>query len=203
LRRRWFVGIIMSEDRAMSEASVDLAAYYNGGMSWSEFVGSARENVERMRVFYDDFDFDEDTTAFFNGRTPLQVLAIVEDWCPDVALNVAMLAKIADEVPGMELSLVRRDENPGLMDAYLSEGRRRVPTIVFMDMTFRELARWSGRSKSADAWILGEVTRDRGWDQMTEQERASFHEEYDRRFRERYAREALAEWQMLLEDEEF
>jgi len=187
----------------MSEANVDLAAYYNNGMNWEEFVGSARENADRMKRFYDDFDFDEDTGAFFNGRTPLQVLAIVEDWCPDVALNVAMLAKIADEVPGMELSLVRRDENAELMDAYLSEGRRRVPTIVFMDMTFRELARWSGRSKSADAWILGEVTKDRDWKQMSEKERADFHAEYDRRFAERYAREALAEWQMLLEDQEF
>lgn len=187
----------------MSEAQVDLARYYNNGMSWSEFVGGASDNVERMRHFYDEFDFDEDTAAFFNGRTPLQVLAIVEDWCPDVALHVAMLAKIADEVPGMELSLVRRDDNAELMDAYLSEGRRRVPTIVFMDMTFRELARWSGRSKSADAWILGEVAKTRPWERMSAQELAAFQEEYDRRFRERYAREALAEWQMLLEDEEF
>jgi hypothetical protein len=187
----------------MSDKQVDLAGYYNNGMSWSEFMEGARENVERMRRFYDDFEFDEDTAAFFNGRTPLQVLAIVEDWCPDVAVNVAMLAKIADEVPGMELSLVRRDENAELMDAYLSEGRRRIPTIIFMDMTFRELARWSGRPKSADAWILSEVAKKRRWDEMSEQELAAFNEEYDRRFGERYAREALAEWQMLLEDEEF
>jgi hypothetical protein len=187
----------------MSPAQVDLAHYYNNGMSWSEFVQGAGRNAERMRRLYDAFDFDEETAVFFNGRTPLQVLAIVEDWCPDVALNVAMLAKIAEEVPGMELSLVRRDENAELMDAYLSDGRRRVPTIIFMDMTFRELGRWSGRSKSADEWILGEVAKQRRWDEMSAQDLAAFNEEYDRRFRERYAREALAEWQMLLEDEEF
>ena len=187
----------------MSQAQVDLAHYYNTGMSWSDFVQAAGQNAERMRRFYEDFEFDEDTAAFFNGRTPLQVLAIVEDWCPDVAQNVAMLAKIAEEVPGMELSLVRRDENAELMDAYRSHGRRRVPTIIFMDMTFCELGRWSGRCKSADAWILGEVAKKRRWDEMSAQELAAFNEEYDRRFVEGYAREALAEWQMLLEDEEF
>jgi len=187
----------------MSERSVDAAQYYNNGMSWEEFVSGAKKNAERMRAFYDAFDFDEDTLAFFNGRTPLQVLAIAEDWCPDVVQSVAVIARIADEVPGMELSIVTREDNPELMDAYLTGGKRRIPVIAFFDMTFRELACWAGRCRSADAWIFGDVAPDRKVEGLGADALERFDEEYDRRFRETYVWETISEWQHLLEDEDF
>ncbi len=188
----------------MSDA-VDVTGYYNNGMSWEEFLEGSSKNVERMRVFYDEFEFDEETAAFFNGRTPLQVLVIAEDWCPDVAQNAAMIAKISDEVPGMELSVVLRDDNPDLMNEFLTDGRKRIPVIVFFDMTFRELARWTGRCGLADKWIFEEVlqNRTRNWSDMDKAELEAFNEEYDRRFRKTYARESLEEWQHLLLDEDY
>ncbi|MCI0451055.1 MAG: thioredoxin family protein, partial [Candidatus Latescibacteria bacterium] len=88
----------------MPEPQIDVTPYYNQGLSWSQFVDAAGEDAPRMRAFYDAFEFDEDVLSFFNGRTPLQVLAIAEPWCPDVIQNVAVAARISDEVPGMELS---------------------------------------------------------------------------------------------------
>ena len=188
----------------MSDSTVDPAPYYNNGMSWEEFLEASGDsgNVERMEAFFDDFDLDEDTLAFFNGRTPLQVLAIGEPWCPDVVQNVAVMARIADEIPGMELSIVTRDDNPELMDEYLTDGNRRIPVIAFFDMTFRELGRWAGRCASADDWIVGEVVPDRNFDALSDEQKQSFHEEYDRRFRDTYARETIEEWQRLLSEED-
>lgn len=183
--------------------SVDPASYYNNGMSWKEFLEAARENADRMQGFYDDFDFDEDTLAFFNGRTPLQVLAIAEEWCPDVVQCLAMIARIADEVPGMELSIARRDENPDLMKEYITEGKHRIPVIAFFDMTFRELGRWAGRCESADQWVFNEVLGGKQFEDLDEKEVAAFDTEYDKRFRETYARETLEEWQRLLEDQDY
>ncbi|HER20407.1 MAG TPA: thioredoxin family protein, partial [Chromatiales bacterium] len=170
----------------MSESTVDPASYYNNGMSWEEFLAAAGDNAGRMETFFDEFDFDEDTLAFFNGRTPLQVLAIAEPWCPDVVQNVAVIARISDEVPGMELSIVTRDGNPELMNEYLTGDKRRIPVIAFFDMTFRELGRWAGRCASADEWIFGEVAPDRSFDGFDEEKLRAFHEEYDRRFRDTY-----------------
>jgi len=187
----------------MSNPTVDVASYYNQGLSWDEFVDHAQKNRGRMRDTYEGFDFDEDTLAFFNGRTPLQVLVVAEDWCPDVVQNVALIARVADEVPGMELSIVGREDNPELMDAYLTNGKRRIPVIGFFDMTFRELARWSGRCKEADEWILGEVLKDGDWSGMTREELASFNEEYDARFQKTYLWRTIDEWQHLLMDEDF
>lgn len=188
----------------MPEPQIDVAPYYNGGKSWTEFVESAQHNAERMRAFYDAFDFDEDTLTFFNGRTPLQVLAIAEDWCPDVVQNLAVVARIADEVPGMELSIVGRESSPELMDEYVTNGKRRIPVIAFFDMTFRELARWAGRSRPADAWIFNEVLKGgRDFKSMGADGIKEFNAEYDRRFRETYVWESLREWQHLLEDQDF
>ena len=181
---------------------MDVADYYNNGMSWDEFVESSKENTDRIRAFYDEFDLDEDNLAFFNSRTPLQVLAIAEDWCPDVVQNLGLLARIADDVPGMELSIVRRDDNPELMDQFLTNDKRRIPVFVFFDMTFRELARWTGRCEPADDWVFNEVVKDKSFGDMSEAEVKAFNDEYDRRFRDNYAYVSIKEWEQLLTEED-
>jgi len=188
----------------MPEPKIDVAPYYNGGLSWKQFLASAKANADQMRDYYGAFEFDEDVISFFNGRTPLQVLAIAEEWCPDVAQNVAVLARICDEIPGMELSVVRRKDAPDLMNEYATEGRERIPVVAFFDMTFRELGRWSGRCRSADQWIFGEVLKGtRDITTLSDAASASFASEYDKRFREKYVWETISEWQHLLEDEDY
>jgi len=183
--------------------SVDVVSYYNRGLSWEEFVASSKKNVDRMRAFFDEFDVDDDTAAFFNNRSPMQILVIAEDWCPDVVQNLAMLARICEDVPGLELSIVRRDANSELMDEFLSDGKRRIPAIAFFDTTFTEITRWAGRCVSAQKWIDTDVLHGRTWHDLSDDELEAFHIEYDRRFRESFARETLAEWMMLMSDEEY
>ncbi len=188
----------------MPEPQIDVAPYYNQGLSWAQFLDAAGEHAARMRTFYDAFEFDEEVLSFFNGRTPLQVLAIAEPWCPDVIQNVAVAARVCDEVPGMELSIALRDKSPDLMAEYATGGKHRIPVIAFFDMTFRELARWSGRCKKADAWIFAEVLQ--GTREIMSLDGAKareFNEEYDRRYRASYGWDTIGEWQHLLEDQDY
>jgi hypothetical protein len=188
----------------MPEPNIDVAPFYNGGLSWKQFLESSKHNVDAMKAYYDAFDFDEDILSFFNGRTPLQVLGIAEDWCPDVAQNLAVVARIGDEVPGMELSIVRRADAPELMGEYVTGGKERIPVVAFFDMTFRELARWSGRCRSADSWIFDEVLKGtRDIMSLSGAAATDFNREYDRRFRETYVWETITEWQHLLEDQDY
>lgn len=187
----------------MPEPKIDVTPFYNGGLSWKQFLESSK-HADRMRDYYDAFEFDEETLSFFNGRTPLQVLAIAEDACPDVVQNLSVAARICDEVPGMELSVVRRADAPELMSEYTVDGKERVPVVAFFDMTFRELARWSGRCKAADQWIFGEVLKGtRDITSLKGPASASFETEYDKRFREKYVWETINEWQHLLEDQDY
>jgi hypothetical protein len=187
----------------MPEPKIDVAPYYNGGLSWKQFMASAK-NAGQMQEYYGAFDFDEDIISFFNGRTPLQVLAIAEDWCPDVVQSVSVMARLCDEVPGMELSIVRKKDAPELMGEYAVSGKERIPVVAFFDMTFRELARWSGRCKAADQWIFGEVLKGtRDITTLTGAAATAFHSEFDKRFREKYVWDTISEWQHLLEDQDY
>jgi hypothetical protein len=90
------------------------------------------------------------------------------------------------------------------MAEYVTAGKNRIPVIAFFDMTFRELGRWSGRCKSADAWIFSEVlsgTRDVM--SLNGEKARAFNEEYDRRFRASYVWDTINEWQHLLEDQDY
>jgi hypothetical protein len=104
----------------------------------------------------------------------------------------------------MELSIALRDKSPALMAEYATAGKERIPVIAFYDMTFRELARWSGRCKKADAWVFSEVLKGTR-DVMSLQgaQAQEFNDEYDHRYRQSYVWDTISEWQHLLEDEDY
>ena len=89
------------------------------------------------------------------GRSlpPLHFLAIVEDWCGDASNTVPVLAKWADQVTAAELRLLRRDEHPGLMDRYLTNGARAIPIVIALDAEFRELGHWGPRPSELQDWV--------------------------------------------------
>jgi len=187
----------------MSDPLIDVADYYNNGLSWEEYLAAPTSDTPRLSAFYDEFEFDEEVLADFGNRTPLQVIAIVDDISPDVPRTVAVLARISEEVPGMELAIVRAEDAPELIDAYATDGERRVPAIAFFDMTFVEIARWSGRCRAADEWITKEVLKGRTFGDLTETEHATFNTEYDQRFKDRFAWDTVEAWQHLFDDEDY
>ena len=85
--------------------------------------------------------------------TRRRLLVIAEDWCGDASSTIPMLARFVDEVPGMELRLLRRDEHPEVMDRYLTNGARSIPIVIALDEGFRELGHWGPRPAELQAWV--------------------------------------------------
>jgi Thioredoxin len=86
--------------------------------------------------------------------TRLRLLVIAEAWCGDASSTIPIVARFADSVPGVELRLLRRDEHPGLMDNYLTNGARSIPIVIALDEGFRELGHWGPRPAELQAWVL-------------------------------------------------
>jgi hypothetical protein len=86
--------------------------------------------------------------------TRRRLLVIAEDWCGDASSTIPILARFADAAPGMELRVLRRDENPELMDRYLTNGSRSIPIVIALDESYRELGRWGPRPVALQAWVL-------------------------------------------------
>ncbi|WP_281174233.1 thioredoxin family protein [Hamadaea tsunoensis] len=102
-------------------------------ITFDEFVATSRNFTAEFRENYAGTRLDDrDRAVLERIAEPIEVLAIVEDWCPDVAANLPILARIADDSGKIRLRvLVRDDASRDVADAYPYEGRSHVPTYVF------------------------------------------------------------------------
>jgi len=81
-------------------------------------------------------------------------LNITEGWCGDAAQNIPIIEKIAAENPGIETRYILRDENPELMDQYLTNGARSIPKLIALDAnTLEVLGTWGPRPKHAQDYF--------------------------------------------------
>ncbi|MDQ7815860.1 MAG: thioredoxin family protein [Melioribacteraceae bacterium] len=77
-------------------------------------------------------------------------MIITEDWCGDSAQNIPYISKIAELNPMIDLKLISRDDNPDIMDLYLTDGQlKSIPKFVAFDMKGNELFQWGPRPKLA------------------------------------------------------
>jgi hypothetical protein len=77
-------------------------------------------------------------------------LIITEGWCGDAAQNIPVIEKIAAENPNIETRYILRDENPELMDAYLTNNARSIPKLICLDAeTLQEIGTWGPRPQAA------------------------------------------------------
>jgi len=88
---------------------------------------------------------------------PQTWVLLTESWCGDAAQNVPVLDKLASLNEHIELKLFFRDENPDIMDKYLTNGGRSIPKlIIFPKDSNKELGTWGPRPAELqeiyDAW---------------------------------------------------
>lgn len=60
-------------------------------------------------------------------------VVLTESWCGDAAQIVPVMNKIAEEAgEKLELRILLRDENPDLIDEFLTNGGRAIPKLIFV-----------------------------------------------------------------------
>lgn len=87
---------------------------------------------------------------------PKQIwLLITETWCGDAANSVPVIAKLAELNPSIDLRIVFRDENPELMDQFLTKGGRSIPKLIALDEELNVQFDWGPRPKQAQKLYWG------------------------------------------------
>lgn len=78
-------------------------------------------------------------------------IVITEAWCGDSAQNLPVIAEIAKLNPGkIGLFIVLRDDNPELMNKYLTNGAQAIPKLIVIDETLgKEAFTWGPRPEPA------------------------------------------------------
>lgn len=92
---------------------------------------------------------EEAMEAFKNISEKQTWLVISEPWCGDAAQTLPFLNKIAELSENIYLKIVLRDENPELMDQFLTNGSQSIPIVIMVDKDMNVFQTFGPRSKAA------------------------------------------------------
>jgi hypothetical protein len=137
---------------------------FASGLTWSQYFDDhVQRNREKFQYNYDETTLTADDAAAFKrlgqlSDGPARVLALGEDWCPDVFRGLPVIVHIA-EASGMELRVFPRDQHIDIMNEFLNHGESQsIPVFVFYTADHRYIAHWIERPAKANA-EMGEVMK--------------------------------------------
>ncbi len=79
---------------------------------------------------------------------------ITEAWCGDAAQIVPIVGRLAELNKNIELMIILRDENPELMDRYLTNGGKSIPILFSLNENYEEEWHWGPRPRPAQSMVI-------------------------------------------------
>ena len=141
------------------QESVVTPERFAAGMTWQQYREHIKRNREKFEYNYAETALTDDDAEAFRSLVarpegPAKVLALGEDWCPDVFRGLPVMVRIA-EAAGMELRIFPRDDNLDIMNEFLNRGESQsIPTFVFYTRDHRYIAHWIERPAKANAELV-------------------------------------------------
>lgn len=171
---------------------------WNRGLPYALY----RERITRNQQVFDEVYENPVHTAgdleFLRGLPGLGVLAIGEEWCPDVYQTLPTWARLAEELPGWSLRVFPRDSHPDVMDHFLwLREARRIPVYAFYDRRGHLQTWWSGRGREAQEHVDG-FLKGRAFADLGREEKSRMTELLDEGYRRTFRRANLLEILALL-----
>jgi hypothetical protein len=132
-------------DRLVSEGKT------TGPNQTEKLCGITKLNIQRMNRIDKTVTVLPELSGTINSFERKCIwLVIAEAWCGDVAQNLPVINKIAESTGCVDLKIVLRDENPELIDRYLTNGGRSIPKLICIDAgTMEEICTWGPRPRPA------------------------------------------------------
>lgn len=143
----------------MSTTTMTFRGALEHAIGWRCFLEQHTSRSAAYQARYDAFALTgRDLEPLLGRRVPVDVLAIVEEWCPDVLATLPLFARIADSTDRLRLHiLIRTPQLREIAERYPAwDGRSHVPTYVFAEGQ-RELGVLIDRAEAVtnilDGWI--------------------------------------------------
>lgn len=114
----------------------------------AEYIDYAKINLQRMARLEKTTTLNETLRQTLSSLKGNHVfLAITEGWCGDASQNLPVFDLIAREFPqAISLKILLRDDNPDVMNNYLTDGARSIPKVVALEKeSLQELFVWGPR----------------------------------------------------------
>lgn len=106
----------------------------------------AKLNWSRTNRWLNRFEPSTEIKQLISGITESQTwIVITEPWCGDAAHSVPQLYNMVENNPNITLDIHLRDEEPFLIDQYLTNGGKSIPKLIIRDSKNVDLAVWGPR----------------------------------------------------------
>jgi len=139
----------------MEQQPLEFRRVWEGAISFSQFAEQAEKNEGLWDGVYRKTVVPSWALRKLRDHgAELYLLVITEDWCGDAANTVPVLAKLGDEADRLETRLIKRDENPDVMDRYLTNGARSIPIAILLNAEFEEIGHWGPRPSELQQWVM-------------------------------------------------
>jgi hypothetical protein len=136
---------------------LDFPTIWSGALTFDEFVRASTKHCGLWQGIYQIARIPDWAIAAVPAGVHRKLLVIAEDWCGDASNTVPILAKLADAVPELELRVILRDQNPEVMNRYLTNGSRSIPIVIALDRDFQEMGHWGPRPAVLQAWVMANL----------------------------------------------
>ena len=134
---------------------LDFRKLWDQAANFETFVASCKaEHCGLWQAIYGLARIPEWALAAVPQDAERKLLVIAEDWCGDASNTVPIIARFADLSPGLELRIILRDQNPEVMNRYLTNGSRSIPIIIALDAAFQEVGHWGPRPTQLQSWVM-------------------------------------------------
>ncbi|MBT8261029.1 MAG: thioredoxin family protein [Bacteroidia bacterium] len=137
-------GISYNKYRALIEELVESNST-TGDLKTEDLVNYTKLNDRRMRRWDKTVKVTPEHEEIIKSyEKPTTWLVITESWCGDAAHVNPVISKVAELNSNIDLKFVLRDENPELMDAFLTNGGRAIPKLIMIDNASGEVSKTFG-----------------------------------------------------------
>jgi hypothetical protein len=135
----------------MAQLTIPLdAKRFATGLTWKDYMAQMGDTRARTEQNYANSKLTGEEQKFFGSVAGVKyVMMLAENWCGDVHRNSPLIAHIVEAMPGAELRVFFRDQNPDLRDTFLNNGYQSIPVVVFFDKDWNEIGRWMERAHGA------------------------------------------------------
>ena len=108
-------------------------------------------NIQRGSRLEKHFKLSEELSSTINLINEKQYwIVITESWCGDSAQILPIIAKAAELNDNISLQIILRDNNPQIMELYLTNGKSKsIPVFIGFNSSEKEIFRWGPRPETA------------------------------------------------------
>jgi|SRR5690625_479485 len=131
---------------------MSLNDWFTRGITKEEYMASLKEHRDGFMNIYNNFSVPEADKSLLTDKKNVRAIVLAEVWCGHCMLDIPILLRIAEQA-NIPVKFLPRDENLELMDQYLTNEKRYIPIVIFIDEEGNELAKWGPMAPEIEEYV--------------------------------------------------